>query len=154
MSRTVDPVRRVREATPAHQSSGALVHEFFRRFARATSNAIGSPIAFVVAVLLIVVWLVTGPWFHYSETWQLLINTGTTIVTFLVVFMIQNTQNHDSRAIHLKLDELIRAMKTARNTMVDLEDLPDDALTRLEQEMRAIRTDRRASSASVERRTD
>ncbi|MGE0871910.1 MAG: low affinity iron permease family protein [Kofleriaceae bacterium] len=136
------------------EHSAERVREFFRVVARSASNAIGSPFAFIGAVLLIVLWGASGPWFHYSETWQLIINTGTTIVTFLVVFMIQNTQNHDSRAIQLKLDELIRAMKSARNTMVDLEDLPDEELTRLEREMKAIRTGRRGASRAGDARTD
>jgi low affinity Fe/Cu permease len=114
-------------------------HGAFRRVAHATSCAIGSPYAFAVAVLVVVVWVACGPAFHYSDTWQLVINTGTTIVTFLVVFMIQNTQNRDSRAIHLKLDELIRAVKSARNKLVDVEDLPDEELAKLAREFEHLR---------------
>jgi len=84
---------------------------------------LGSAWAFAGAVLVILVWLLTGPTFHFSDTWQLIINTGTTIVTFLMVFLIQNTQNRDAKATQLKLDEIIRAIKGARNTLVDLEDL-------------------------------
>jgi low affinity Fe/Cu permease len=115
------------------------VHDAFRKIANATARAIGSPYAFAAAVLVVVVWAMCGPAFHYSDTWQLVINTGTTIVTFLVVFMIQNTQNRDSRAIHLKLDELIRAVESARNLMVDVEDLPDEELARLAREFQRLR---------------
>ena len=111
----------------------------FRRFARAASNAFGSPYAFVAAVALVILWAVTGPAFGFSDSWQLVINTSTTIITFLVVFMIQNTQNHDARALHLKIDELIRAVRTARNSLVDLEELPDAELARLEAEFRKVR---------------
>ena len=116
------------------------MHEFFRRIARNVSHAIGTPLAFVIAFGVIVAWAVTGPIFGFSNTWQLIINSCTTIVTFLVVFLIQNTQNHDSRALHLKLDELLRAVKNARNSMVDLEELPDEELARLEGEFRRLRT--------------
>ncbi len=115
------------------------MHELFRRFARASSCAFGSPYAFCLAVLLVVGWAAVGPMFGYSDSWQLVINTTTTIVTFVVVFMIQNTQNHDARALHLKIDELLRAVKTARNSLVDLEELPDSELARLEAEFRGLR---------------
>src|SRR2546423_13531596 len=111
----------------------------FRSFSHHVASAIGTPIAFAVAVAVIVMWAVLGPLFHYSDTWQLVINTATTIVTFLVVFLIQNTQNRDAKAIHLKLDELIRAVEAARNRLVDLEDLPEEELARLEQEFRKLR---------------
>ena len=113
-------------------------HHFFRKFARRTSNGVGSPWAFTVAVLVIVAWAATGPLFHFSDTWQLVINTGTTIVTFLMVFLIQNTQNRDAVAIHLKLDELIRAIKGARNNLVDLEELSDEELEALQKEFRRL----------------
>ena len=115
------------------------VHGAFRKVAHATACAVGSPYAFATAALVIVVWAVCGPAFHYSDTWQLVINTGTTIVTFLVVFMIQNTQNRDSRAIHLKLDELIRAVEQARNELVDMEDLSDEELRRLQRQFESLR---------------
>ena len=117
-----------------------LVQDAFRVFARQTSMVLGSAWAFVAAILIIVVWGLTGPTFHYSDTWQLIINTGTTIVTFLMVFLIQNTQNRDAKAVHLKLDEIIRALQGARNELVDLESLSDEALDKLEKEFQRIRT--------------
>jgi low affinity Fe/Cu permease len=113
--------------------------ELFHRFARSTANLIGSPIAFALAVFAVLAWAALGPIFHYSDSWQLVINTATTIITFLVVFAIQNTQNRDSRALHLKLDELIRAVKKARNSLVDVEELPETELARLEAEFRRLR---------------
>ena len=117
-----------------------VVSDAFRLFARRSSAILGSPWAFASAILIIVVWALTGPTFHYSDTWQLIINTGTTIVTFLMVFLIQNTQNRDAKAMHLKLDELIRALKKARNELVDLEDLSDEELTKLEEQFKRLRT--------------
>jgi low affinity Fe/Cu permease len=114
--------------------------------ARHVSNVIGHPAAFVVAVLGVMAWGASGSIFGYSDTWQLVINTTTTIVTFLVVFLIQNTQNHDSRAIQLKLDELIRAVKAARTGLVDLEELPDEDLAKLEAEFKRLR-ERESSNA-------
>ena len=102
------------------------MNELFRHFAQRISQLVGSSWAFILAVVIILVWAVTGPVFHFSDTWQLVINTGTTIVTFLIVFLIQNTQNRDAKAMQLKLDEIIRALKKARNEMVDLEDLSDE----------------------------
>jgi len=103
------------------------VNERFSKFARLASVATGSAAAFCIAVLIIVVWAVTGPMFHFSDTWQLVINTGTTIVTFLMVFLIQNSQNRDSAAIQVKLDELIR-VGAARNSLVGIEHLTDDEI--------------------------
>src|SRR5438045_4094503 len=117
-----------------------VVSDAFRVFARKSSVMLGSAWAFAAALLVILVWLVTGPTFHFSDTWQLIINTGTTIITFLMVFLIQNTQNRDAKAMHLKLDEIIRALKKARNEMVDLEDLSDEELDRLEDQFRRLRT--------------
>ena len=114
------------------------MHDFFRKFAQKTSIAVGSPWTFIVAILLVITWLASGPLFKFSNTWQLLINTGTTIATFLMVFLIQNTQNRDPIAIHLKLDELIRAIRGARNTMVDLEELSDEELAAFEEEFRKL----------------
>src|SRR5437660_5102526 len=103
----------------------------FTGFAKWTSHATGRPAAFVLAVLIILVWAVTGPVFGFSDTWQLVINTSTTIVTFLMVFLIQNTQNRDSEAIQLKLDELIRAVEGAHNGLLDIEELTEEELNRL-----------------------
>jgi low affinity Fe/Cu permease len=103
----------------------------FTRFAKWTAYATGRPIAFILAVLVIILWAATGPIFHFSDTWQLVINTSTTIMTFLMVFLIQNTQYRDSEAIHIKLDELIRAIKEARNSLLDLEEMEDDELDQL-----------------------
>ena len=115
------------------------MHELFRTFSQRTSGLTGSPVGFGLAVAVIVVWAVTGPLFGYSDSWQLVINTGTTIVTFLMVFLIQNTQNRDTRAVHLKLDELLRAVQDARNSMLDLENLTDEELDRLQAEFSALR---------------
>ena len=116
-----------------------VVSDAFRVFARRSSRVLGSAWAFASAILIIVVWGLTGPTFHYSDTWQLIINTGTTIVTFLMVFLIQNTQNRDAKAVHLKLDEVIRALKGARNELVDLEKLSDEDLTSLEKQFERVR---------------
>jgi low affinity Fe/Cu permease len=116
-----------------------VVRDAFRCFAQRASVLLGSAWAFCGAVLVIVVWLVTGPTFHFSDTWQLIINTATTVVTFLMVFLIQNTQNRDAKAMHLKLDELIRAVTGARNQLVDLENLSDDDLKKLEQQFKRLR---------------
>ncbi|MDB4966457.1 MAG: hypothetical protein JWN44_2146 [Myxococcales bacterium] len=107
--------------------------------AKETSSAVGRPKSFFIAAGVIVLWGVSGPMFHFSDTWQLIINTGTTIVTFLMVFLIQNTQNRDSKAVHLKLDELLRATRSARNTLVDLENMSDDELEELQDEFRRLR---------------
>ena len=113
--------------------------EFFNRIAKATSRAAGHPIAFVLAFAVIIVWAVTGPLFGFSDTWQLVINTTTTIVTFLMVFLIQNTQNRDSHALHLKLDELIRANREARNKLLSLEDMSDAEMRVLQTEFERLR---------------
>ncbi|MES3036502.1 MAG: low affinity iron permease family protein [Bdellovibrionota bacterium] len=106
----------------------------FRKIAHSISDGAGSPLAFTFAVILIVTWAIMGPVYGYSDTWQLVINTSTTIVTFLMVFLIQNTQNRDSKIIHLKLDELIRASGSARNKLIDLEDMSDEQLEKLHDE--------------------
>ena len=103
----------------------------FTRFARITAHSTGQPYAFLTAVALVMIWGFTGPYFGYSTDWQLVINTGTTIVTFLMVFLIQNTQNRDSEAMHLKLDELIRAMEGAHNALLDMEELEDRDLEKI-----------------------
>lgn len=107
---------------------------FFTRFARWISAASGRPITFALAVLVILLWSVTGPLFGFSDTWQLVINTGTTIVTFLMVFLIQNTQNRDTEALQIKLDELIRAVKGARNEVLDLEEMDEKQLDEIRKE--------------------
>ena len=110
--------------------------ERFRRFAQATSHAVGKPWAFAIALAVIVGWLVTGPIFGFSNTWQLIINTGTTIVTFLMVFVIQATQNRDAAAIHVKLDELLRAVRGAREELEDVEEATEEELERYQEEFR------------------
>jgi low affinity Fe/Cu permease len=132
------------------------VNDLFRRFARKAAEYAGSAWAFFAAVAFIVAWLATGPLFHFSDTWQLVINTATTIVTFLMVFLIQNSQNRDAKAIQLKLDELIRAVRSARNSMLDLEELTDEELSRLEEQFRRLRAEaleRRANPKLMLRRS-
>ena len=115
------------------------MRDLFHRVARRVSNAMGSPAAFFIALIVILSWAVTGPMFGYSNTWQLIINTGTTIATFLMVFLIQNTQNRDSRVLQLKLDELLRSSPGARNSLVELEDLTEEELDLLSLEFKKIR---------------
>lgn len=110
----------------------------FRAFAARSAERLGSPWAFLLSVALVLVWLITGPLFRFSNSWQLVINTGTTVVTFLMVFLIQSTQNRDARAIHLKLDELIRSSK-ARNVFADLENATEEELVAFQQEFRKLR---------------
>jgi low affinity Fe/Cu permease len=107
------------------------LRESFRWFAHGSSDFAGEPLVFLIAVAIIVIWLFSGPFFHYSDTWQLVINTGTSVITFLMVFLIQNSQTRDTREIHLKLDELIRAIATARNQFMGLKELSDEDLQRL-----------------------
>jgi low affinity Fe/Cu permease len=116
----------------------------FSRFASGTARVIGHPIVFLCALTIIVVWAACGPVFRYSDTWQLVINTGTTIITFLVVFLIQNTQNRDAKALHLKLDELIRSHVPAHNEMIDIEKLSDGELDELEKRYAAICQEKRS----------
>jgi low affinity Fe/Cu permease len=115
---------------------------------------LGSAWAFSAAVLVILLWLVTGPVFHFSDTWQLIINTATTVITFLMVFLIQNTQNRDAKAMHLKLDELIRAVEGARNELVDLENLSDEDLKKLEEQFQRMRERAESDDASPSRHVD
>jgi low affinity Fe/Cu permease len=112
--------------------------DMFRHVARNVSDALGRPGAFWIAVAMIAVWASTGPIFHFSDTWQLVINTGTTIITFLMVFIIQNTQNRDNKSIHLKIDELIKAARGARNSMIDLDRLSDAQLHELESQYKRL----------------
>jgi low affinity Fe/Cu permease len=140
---------RTKEAKGSDQKRDffCIVRDAFRCFAQRSSSVLGSAWAFCGAVLIIVLWLVTGPTFHFSDTWQLIINTATTVVTFLMVFLIQNTQNRDAKAMHLKLDELIRAVKGARNQLVDLENLSDDDLKKLEKQFQELRKQSEKSRA-------
>jgi len=103
----------------------------FGRLARLTAHAMGQPVAFGTALAIIILWAISGPIFGFSDTWQLIINTGTTIITFLMVFIIQNTQNRDAEAMHIKLDELIRAMDQAQNALLNLEELEEEDLERI-----------------------
>src|SRR6267143_6691419 len=123
----------------------------FRTFASKASYVVGTKWAFLAAALLIVAWAASGPFFHYSDTWQLVVNTATTVVTFLIVFLIQNTQNRDAKAIHLKLDEIIRSIHVAHNEMIDIEKLSDEELERLSAEYEQIRKEceARESEASA-----
>ena len=115
----------------------------FTRFAKFTSHVAGRPAAFLLAVAVVAVWAVTGPYFQYSNTWQLVINTGTTVITFLMVFLIQNTQNRDAYAMHVKLDELIRAMEGAHNALLDLEELEDKDLGKIRDDYLELATSAR-----------
>ena len=112
--------------------------DLFRKFATKASQTAGSPLTFVVSVLLIIIWAFSGPIFNYSNTWQLTVNTLTTIVTFLMVFLIQNTQNRDTKAVHLKLDELIKGMKGARNELINIEEDTDDEIDQLQLEFEKL----------------
>ncbi len=129
----------IEEKTTLHPSDAIALRERFRNFANRVACAVGSPSAFLISSGLLLAWGLSGPLFHYSDTWQLLINTATTIVTFLMVFLIQNTQNRDAKAIHLKLDELIRSVKGARNRLVCLENLSEEELKSLEEEFSRLR---------------
>lgn len=114
------------------------MNEHFRKFSQQTATLVGTPWPFILAVMVIVLWAITGPLFHYSDTWQLVINTSTTIITFVMVFLIQNTQNRDDRALHLKLDELLRVTHEARNQLIDLEDKSDEELTTVSEEFKHL----------------
>lgn len=126
----------------------AMPKSWFQRLANAASRATGRPLTFALAVAVVVAWAVTGPLFHFSDTWQLVINTGTTIVTFLMVFLIQNTQNRDSEAMHVKMDELIRALEGAHNALLDLEELGDTQLDAVRERYRKLASEARASLAA------
>src|SRR5215510_9889737 len=121
----------------------------FYDLARHASTLAGAPATFLVACAIVLLWAITGPLFGFSDTWQLIINTGTTVVTFLMVFLLQNTQNHDARALHLKLDELVRSLGAARNKLIDLEHCTDEELDELERQFKALRTreDRKARTS-------
>ena len=133
-----------------------VASDAFRLFAKRSSMVLGSAWVFASAIVIIVIWGLTGPAFHYSDTWQLIINTGTTIVIFLMVFLIQNTQNRDAKAAHLKLDEIIRALKGARNELIDLEKVADEDLTSLEKQLERVRkkAERNGNNPGGMRRAD
>jgi low affinity Fe/Cu permease len=126
------------------------LNEAFRKFAHRISRIVGAPGSFFTAMAVIVAWALTGPVFHFSDTWQLVINTGTTIVTFLMVFLIQNSQNRDARAIHLKLDELLRGVHGARTALVNLESLPDTKLVALQEEFERLQIEYGIEATHVE----
>jgi low affinity Fe/Cu permease len=137
---TVTVAKEPVESVPTTATTLMTRSDRFGRFAAQSSHYLGSRWAFVAAIGVILIWAVTGPVFHFSDTWQLVINTGTTIVTFLMVFLIQNTQNRDARAIHLKLNELIHAVDKAKNKMIDVENLSDLELDELARNYEKIRT--------------
>jgi low affinity Fe/Cu permease len=143
-------VAAARATRPEAQSRAGKQHHHFSDIARKASTALGSAWAFLAACALVVLWMMTGPLFGFSDAWQLVINTGTTIVTFLMVFLIQNTQNRDSRALHLKLDELIRSTQAARNQLIDLENCTDEELERVEQEFATAKDRRRSAAGTVQ----
>ena len=122
----------------------------FRRFAHRCSSWVGTPYSFALALLVVLGWAFTGPLFHFSDTWQLVINTGTTVVTFLMVFLIQATQNRDAQSIHLKLDELIRADRNARNVLAGIENCSEEELQTLQKEFERLRSAR--TTAHTQRR--
>jgi low affinity Fe/Cu permease len=140
---------------PEENEEVYLMKHIFRRFAAIIATTTGSPWAFMIAVLVILVWGVTGPLFHFSDTWQLVINTSTTIVTFLMVFLIQNTQNRDAVTIQLKLDELLRGVVGARTSLVDLENLSDEDIALLRKDftrmqISAAKREKEATEATVD----
>lgn len=114
------------------------MNDIFHKIASKVSTLMGSPLAFITALVIILTWAITGPIFDFSNTWQLVINTGTTIITFLMVFLIQNTQNRDAKAIHLKLDELLKSSKGASNSMIDAESLSDEELEKIHNQFETL----------------
>jgi low affinity Fe/Cu permease len=127
------------------------MRDSFARFSRIAADSIGSSTAFLTACVLILIWGATGPVFGYSDTWQLIVNTGTSIGTFLIVFIIQNTQNRDAKVMHLKLDELIRAVKAARTELVQMESLTDEQLNELQQEFQRLQSSRQKPGTTAAR---
>jgi low affinity Fe/Cu permease len=149
---TVKVVEESAEKAPIASPTSVPASDRFAKFAARSSQYLGSRWSFVAAIGVIVAWGITGPIFHYSDTWQLIINTGTTIVTFLMVFLIQNTQNRDARAIHLKLNELIHAVDKAKNKMIDVENLSEvelDELARTYEKIRSSAQERQQASSNV-----
>lgn len=147
-------VRAASRLTPSQPATNqrVVMRNVFRRFAHVASEAAGSPYAFLLAIAGIAVWACLGPWTGFSDTWQLVVNTATTIVTFLMVFLIQNMQNRDAKAVQLKLDELIRAVGSARNRLIDLEELSDEELEQLRKDFQ--RLSRRREQANATAKTD
>jgi low affinity Fe/Cu permease len=123
------------------------VSSSFNWLANTAAEAMGSAAAFIVSTLAVALWALSGPWFHYSDTWQLIINTGTTVLTFLAVFLIQHTQNRDNRAVHLKLDELIHSNKNARDRLIDLEHCTDEEIRELSEEFAQLQKSSRYKAA-------
>jgi low affinity Fe/Cu permease len=152
------------EPTKSKQTNGSKqngskspgISDWFHKFAHKTSELVGSPWTFVAAFAIIVIWALLGPVCKFSDTWQLVINTATTIVTFLMVFLIQNTQNRDAKAIHLKLDELIHAVKGARNKLIDLENCSDEELQEIQKQFERFRKTHRATESprGAEKKSD
>jgi len=141
-------------ATPQAKSLGERIDDVFQRFARAISIVTGKPSAFVIALVILIIWGITGPFFHFSDTWQLVINTGTSLVTFLMVFLIQESQNHDTRALQVKLSELIIAVHGAANSTAAAEDLSDKELEQLHKHLvaRASETEARIARRREKRK--
>ncbi len=146
MRRSSDPSEE--EKGESKRRSG--LNESFRQFAIVSANALGSPWMFIINVMLILIWFISGPLFRFSDTWQLVVNTVTTVFTYLAVFLIQNTQNRDAKAIHLKLDELIRGVSGARTHLVDLQNLTDEELESLQKEFGRLRHAQAELSKSVD----
>src|SRR5678809_601058 len=125
------------------------MHDGFRQFANTASRGLGTPFAFALAAIVVIGWAVTGPIFHFSDSWQLVINTGTTVVTFLMVFLIQATQNRDATALHLKLDELMRSTREARNTFAALEDASEEELKGFQDEFKKLRAEGHSETSAA-----
>jgi len=128
-----------------------IFNSAFTQFAKAASRAAGRPVTFIIAVVIILAWALTGPVFDYSDTWQLVINTGTTIITFLMVFLIQNTQNRDAEAVQIKLDELIRAVGRAQNELIDLEEMDDEDLASIREDYLKLAKKARSNLRKLEK---
>lgn len=142
-TRQVQPEAQQKQKSPLAQAREQVaqtnnVNLWFSRFASKTARLVGHPMMFLAAIMTLVIWGISGPIFHFSDTWQLVINTATSLLTFLIVFLIQNTQNRDAKALHLKLDELIRSHSPAHNDMIDIENLSDEELDELEKRYAAI----------------
>lgn len=143
MNTTLSGANHSEETSPRPPANGKLFHQFARASARTT----GHPVAFGLALGLLVLWILTGPIFRFSDTWQLIINTATSVATFLMVFLIQNTQNRDTEALQIKLDEIIRAIGTANNALLDLEEMDDDELDRVREEYAVLARKERGERA-------